>query len=246
MQLLRPQDNLHCFRCFFFYKKVLGGSWKLYGTRGHPLICILLFFSSPRLLSLLREVSKGGCNIGCAILPHLYHLGLDINPQTRGNRLSDGKGIVYVLCLPKRGWSLNPSPVESFIPHLGAISPTYPRDLSLKGFLGLCHSGVVPIFLGLILRPLCLFLCLLGLFQFLLKRNDLTFGGGQLILSVANEHPLSPGLLFNTIRVAATLFLSLSSANSFFLSSWLLFLAKIKASMAALRLPSSSFICWWQ
>ena len=64
----------------------------LYGIRGHPLIGVLFFFGSPGLLSLLGEVDRGGCNIDCAVLAHLCHLGLGINPQNRGNRPLDGRG----------------------------------------------------------------------------------------------------------------------------------------------------------
>ena len=41
---------------------------------------------------------------------------------------------------------------------------------------------------------------LLGLLQFILKRDDLSFGGGQLILGVAKEHLLALGLFFSTIK----------------------------------------------
>ena len=96
--------------------------------------------------------------------------------------------------------SLIPYLIESLIPYLEAVVPTYPRDLSLEGFLDLCHSYIIPLLLGLILGLFCLFPCLLGLFQLLLKGDDLSFGGGQLILGLAKEHPLAFSLPLNAVQ----------------------------------------------
>ena len=59
--------------------------------------------------------------------------------------------------------------LEGFIPNLGTVEPTYPKDLSLEGGLGLGHSQVVGLLLGLLLGALslhpgehCLFLGLQG------------------------------------------------------------------------------------
>ena len=82
----------------------------------------------------------------------------------------------------------------------GSSKSYIPRNLSPEGVLGLHHFGVIPILLGLISSPLCLLLCLLILLQFLLKRDDFSLGGSQLILSIAKEHPLSLSLLFNTTK----------------------------------------------
>ena len=90
--------------------------------------------------------------------------------------------------------------VEIFILHLGAVVPTYLHDLSLEGLLSLYHTYIVLLLLDLIPGPLRSFLCLLNLLQFLLKCNNLSFGGSQLIFSVAKEHPLALSLLLNTIK----------------------------------------------
>ena len=66
------------------------------------MIGVLFLLGSLRPLSLLREVDIGGCNVGCAVLAHLYHLGLGINPRKGGSRPMDGRGIVDVLYLLKR------------------------------------------------------------------------------------------------------------------------------------------------
>ena len=91
--------------------------------------------------------------------------------------------------------------LEGLIPSLGTVVPAYPRDLSLKGGLGLDHSQVVGLLLGAlslhpgehrlflgvqsfvpgplynVFGPLCL-----G--QFLLLVDDLLLGNLQLVLSL--------------------------------------------------------------
>ena len=93
-------------------------------------------------------------------------------------------GVVDTFCLPKYRRGLNPSLVKSFIPYLEAISPTYLQDLSLKGFLDLSHSNIVPLLLCLLPGFLYLLLGLLDILQFLLQSNDLLLGGGQLVLGI--------------------------------------------------------------
>ena len=148
--------------------RVLGDNWGLYGIRGHSLVRVIFFFCGPRLLSFPKGVVKKGWNMDCTVLAYFCHLKGSISPRARGNRRSDGKGVICILSLPKHRWSLNPSLIESFIPHLGAAISTYPRDLSHEGFLGLCHSNVISLMLGLIQSSFCLFPSLLGLLQFLL------------------------------------------------------------------------------
>ena len=46
--------------------------------------------------------------------------------------------------------------LKGLIPNLGIIEPAYPRDLRLEGGLGLSHSQVVGLLLGLFLRALSL------------------------------------------------------------------------------------------
>ena len=43
---------------------------------------------------------------------------------------------------------------EGFIPDLGAVEPTYPRDLSLEDGLGVSHTRVIGLLLGFVPRGL--------------------------------------------------------------------------------------------
>ena len=95
--------------------------------------------------------------------------------------------------------------LEGLIPNLGTVEPAYPRNLSLKGGLGLGHSQVIGLLLGLLLGALSLrpsehrlllglqgfvtgLLCnVLGPFcldQFLLQKDDLLLGDLQLFLNL--------------------------------------------------------------
>ena len=47
--------------------------------------------------------------------------------------------------------------VEGLIPNLGIVEPAYPKDLSLKGSLGLGHSQVVGLLLILLVGALSLY-----------------------------------------------------------------------------------------
>ena len=70
----------------------------------------------------------------------------------------NGLRVINTFYLPMYKRSLNPSLVESFIPYLEVLSLTYPRDLSLKGFLDLSHSNIIPLLLCLLPSFFCLLL----------------------------------------------------------------------------------------
>ena len=78
------------------------------------------------------------------------------NRGARGGIFPDGRGIVHVLCFPQVGRGFNPSLLEGLVPDLGTVEPAYPRNLSLEGSLGLGHSQVVGLLLGLLLGALSL------------------------------------------------------------------------------------------
>ena len=48
--------------------------------------------------------------------------------------------------------------LKGLIPNLGTVEPAYPKDLSLKGGLGLGHSQVIGLLLSLLLGALSLYL----------------------------------------------------------------------------------------
>ena len=95
--------------------------------------------------------------------------------------------------------------LEGLIPNLGAVEPAYPRNMSLEDGLGLGHSQVIGLLLGLLfgalsLRsgehrllfspqgfipdPLCNILGPFCLSQFLLQIDDLLLGDLQLFLTL--------------------------------------------------------------
>ena len=61
-----------------------------------------------------------------------------------------------MLCFPQVGRGFNPSLLKGLVPDLGTVEPAYPRNLSLEGSLGLGHSQVVGLLLGLLLGALSL------------------------------------------------------------------------------------------
>ena len=110
-----------------------------------------------------------------------------------------------MLRLPQVERGFNPSLLEGLIPNLGTVEPAHPRNLSLEGSLGLGHSQVVGLLLGLLLRalsfrlgkhrlligplglvpgPLSNVLGPLCLSQFPLQIDNLLLGDLQLLLSL--------------------------------------------------------------
>ena len=67
-----------------------------------------------------------------------------------------------------------------------------------------------------------------------------------MILDLMKEHPLTFSLPLSPVQGSLYTFLSLSTSDSLFFISLILFSARLKAFMATLRLPSSSFIWRWQ
>ena len=59
-----------------------------------------------------------------------------------------------MLHLPQVGRGFNLNLLEGLIPNLRTVEPAYPKNLSLEGGLGLGHSQVVGLLLGLFLRAL--------------------------------------------------------------------------------------------
>ena len=120
--------------------------------------------------------------------------------------------------------------VKGLIPHLEAVVSTYLQDLSPKGIIGLCHSHIIVVLLGLVPG-------LLGLFQFHLEGHDLLLGGRQLVLDLAKLPSLTFSLPFGPFQ---------GDFNTFFVSVYLgqlciqlleLFLCHLK-SLHSYNMPS--------
>ena len=65
---------------------------------------------------------------------------------------------------------------------------------------------LLPNLFCLFLVFLCLILGLLDLFQFLLQSKDLLLGGGQLVLNIAEQHPLAYCLPFSVVQGSCSAF----------------------------------------
>ena len=224
------KNNLHPM-CLFVFSRILGSSQGLYGIRGHSLSHLSLFFVHPGLLGHFRRAAKGGKDLLKAAFLWISHLGRGVCLGATGGGGMNGLGVVDTFWLPKYRRSLNPSLVDSFIPYLGTVSPTYPWDLSPKGFLGLSHSNIItlllcllPSFFCFLLGFLYLILGLLDLLQFLLQCNDLLLKGNQLVLSNTEQHSLAFCLSFNAVQGSCSAFsfsllfgqLGLKLLNAFF------------------------------
>ena len=111
---------------------------------------------APTCISHLRELAPLGWLVSGGHDPS--SLSLLGSSHRLGIRLMDGQMTVYFLRLPQIGGSLHPNLFEGFIPNLGAIEPTHPRDLSLEDGLGVSHPRVIGLLLGFVpgglgLRP---------------------------------------------------------------------------------------------
>jgi len=109
-----------------------------------------------------------------------------------GARDMDGWRVVHILYSPKGRGGLNANLVEGLVPHLEVVEYAHLRDLSVEGFLSLCHTHVVSVLLNLLLG-------LLGLLQFLCQDFNLAFGCGELILSLSELLALNFCLPFHPI-----------------------------------------------
>ena len=137
----------------------------------------------------------------------------------------DGWGVVNTFCHPQHRRSLNPSLVKGFIPWFGTVKSTYLWDLNPKGGLRFGHPNIISMLLCLFLSFLCFLFGLLGvilnllnLLQLLLQSKYLFLGGGQLVLSIAEQHLLAFCLPLSTFQGSGSTF-SLSLSLSLSLSS---------------------------
>ena len=241
-------------RHLFVFSRILGNSRGLSGIRGHHLCFLGHFLIHPKLLYYFWRTARRGEDLAGVAFLRICHLKRGIWIGDAWGRGTNGWGVVDTFCLLQHRRSLNRSLVEGFIPHLGTIKSTYPWDVSPKGVLGLGHPNIIFMLLCLLPNFLCflfglfsVILSLLNLIQLLLQSKYLFPRGGQLVLDIAEQHPLAFCLPLSTFQDSGiTFFFSLSSSVNLALRSLVLFSATWKASTAAICLPSSSLYIRWE